>query len=214
MSKWWQQLSTDFSEFTARQKGYFSAAQAKLAGHDEASQNEHVSKGEWVAQGPGVFRLAANDPIAKPEWLIMHVLNCDADGVPRGVFGYETAMQIFALSCQGNAKTQMFVPIGFARPQALPDYVQLHERSEHQPDEVTEKWAVPVTTPIRTIVDLLVRGGNDGTLLRLGLSEALKRQLVTEEQLSDKSLPASERALLDELVKELSLVDAADQGIA
>jgi very-short-patch-repair endonuclease len=61
----------------------------------------------------------------------------------------------------------------------------IHRTRHLAPEDITEHWGIPVTTPLRTLLDLSRRLSLDA--LDAALAEALVRKLVTLEQLEARA---------------------------
>lgn len=136
------------------QGGFFTAGQAEDVGFPSSRHPDLVSSGQWERVRRGIFRLASE---TEGQFSDLHVLSLffrHRDGTPSGVFGLETAASIFEMGDMLPVQTTVLVPAGFRKRAAIPDGVELVE----VPDitrEVVRHEGLFVTSPIRTIVDLL-----------------------------------------------------------
>ena len=110
------------------------------------------------------------------------------------------------------------------RARSGPGFV-IHRARNLQPGDVTVHWGIPVTTPLRTLLDLSQTLSLDA--LDAALSEALVRKLVTLEELEPRArgklrrlvgTAAPTRSRLERrvraLLREHGLPQPASNGIA
>ncbi len=135
-------------ESASAQAGYVSLAEAVDAGYSRQLLQYHVKDGRLERVGRGVYRLvhypASEHEDLVPLWLW---------SAREGVFSHETALALYQLSDSLPAKRHMTLPAAWARRRLRPPKgVILHFADVPQK---ARSWLgpVPVTTPLRTIVD-------------------------------------------------------------
>jgi hypothetical protein len=94
----------------------------------------------------------------------------------------------------------MTVPRDFKR-RVVPKPLKLHQ-GELRHFEITHVMQIPVTTPIRTIIDLLQANAIPRHHLIEALQEARQRGLITKEEMNSKFWSKDERKLLQSLENE------------
>jgi hypothetical protein len=97
------------------------------------------------------------------------------------------------------AKVHMTVPRTFRRMAPPPRALVLH-RGDLTPPDIEMIEGVPVTTPLRTILDLLGEGRISEDVLVEALREALDRGTITHQAIRETSLPEELGRALRELV--------------
>jgi len=128
------------------QQGYFTSADAKRSGYDYPHQFFHVKRGNWVRVDRGIYRLK-KFPAARHEelmrwWLWSH---------KKGVLSHETAASIYDLGDLLPPKIHLTVPPNFRKRPSKS--LMLHKAKLHE-SEIEYREGLPVTKPLRTILDL------------------------------------------------------------
>jgi predicted transcriptional regulator of viral defense system len=171
------------------QAGYFTAQQAVSAGMDRSTLRHHARPGgRYERVGRGLYRLR-HFPSSPHEHVMAAWLPLRDAGA---VVSHETALELHSLS------------------DVIPDAVHLSlQRSErgqrrragtrlhtlNRPPgkaEVRSVGGLPVTSPERTIVDVLERGGQPEQV-ELAVRQALERGLTTPLRLRAAASPRSAR---------------------
>lgn len=152
-------------KFAREQGGFFTAGQAEEVGFPGSRHPDLVRSGQWERVRRGIFRLASEP---EGQFSDLHILNLffrKRNGSPSGVFGLETAASIFEMGDMLPVRTSILVPANFRKRAEIPDGVELIE----VPDisrEVVQHEGLFVTSPIRTIVDLLRTPSRDQEEIR------------------------------------------------
>ena len=97
------------------------------------------------------------------------------------------------------AKLHLTVPKLFRRMAPIPRAIVLH-RGDLDPADIETLEGVPVTTPLRTIIDLLREHRVSQDVLVQALREALHRGTITQKSIRKTSLPEELRREFSELV--------------
>lgn len=164
------------------QQGYFTALQAKKAGYSDSRFAYHVRKGNWVKEGRGIYRLA-NYPLGdRPDLVYWSLWSANRQGKVQGVFSHQTALSIHELSDVMPSNYHMTVPKGFRRYHSYPDNLILHFDSLSQ-GEIWEFEGYFVTSPQRTIKDVLIEEGFSEELATQAVIDGLSRGIVDLEHL-------------------------------
>lgn len=129
----------------ARTLGVITRAQALAAGLDDKAIARRVRSGAWVTVFPGVYRLSA----VPPTWEQTLLAACLASG-PGTVVSHRSAAIMWEINGFGGSVRELAVPDArFPRPRD----VHVH-RSSDLSGWTTVLRGVPITTPLRTLVDL------------------------------------------------------------
>jgi predicted transcriptional regulator of viral defense system len=108
----------------------------------------------------------------------------DRSGHPQGVYSHSTALSLYELSDVNPAKIHMTVPVGFRRRSPIPKVLRL--RFDHIPrSDRRQVLGVVVTSPRRTLVDVVTERSLSDDILKQAVREALARGLVTHSELAD-----------------------------
>jgi len=152
------------------QLGYFSTSQAEELGVDRRYLSHHVRSGNLERVDRGVYRLL-NYP-SHPFEDVMATVLWVGDGA---VASHDTALAIYGLADAMPAVIHITVPRRFrgSRPGVL-----IH-RATLPADDVTVREGIPVTTPLRTILDVAA----DPAVAAAAAGEAIERGLIRASQL-------------------------------
>lgn len=189
-----KQSFDELYEIADSQAGYFTAKQALAAGYSDRMQTYHVQTGDWIREWRGIYRLR-HYPNPRPDDLMLWYLwSADREGRPRGVYSHATALELHELSSWTGARLDMTVPKNFRRS-VVPSQVRFHHGDLNSKD-ITWVRQVPVTTPIRTILDVV----HDHQLQRHHIVEAMqdarRRGIILPSDLTSRSLSATDREIL------------------
>lgn len=185
------------------QYGFFTARQAIQSGFAETNHPYHVKAGNWIKEDRGIYRLT-HFPLAE-RWDLMKwfLWSRDRKDVPQGVYSHATAFSIFELSDLSPAKLHMTVPPDFRRSAPIPGILVLH-KGQIRTEDVTTRYGVKVTRPIRTVLDLIASNDVEEGFIRQGLLEGLQQGLIRRDEVrSVKAPPDAVRALKD-LLREVA----------
>jgi predicted nucleotidyltransferase len=177
-------------EIAENQQGYFTSADAKKLGYDYPHHHFHVKQRNWIRIDRGVYRLS-RFPIAPHEDLIRWWLWSRK----KGVLSHETAAALYDLGDLLPAKIHMTVPVSFRKSPTKS--LALH-KAALSGFEIEKRDGLPVTKPLRTILDLARSHLDDERL------EAVARDAIL------KGI-ASRREILDALATMPKGIDASTQ---
>ncbi|MBL4848599.1 MAG: type IV toxin-antitoxin system AbiEi family antitoxin domain-containing protein [Planctomycetes bacterium] len=171
-------------EMAEPQGGYVTTAQAHEAGYSNPLLNYYVREGRLKRAARGIYRLAYF-PAGDNEDLVVVWLWSGQEGV----FSHETALALYELSDALPHGKHLSVPSSW-RPRRLrvPRGTELYYADI---DQDQRAWAgpVPVTKPLRTVVDC-AKAESDLGLVEQAIEQGLARGLFGKEELR--------RALVDE----------------
>jgi predicted transcriptional regulator of viral defense system len=165
------------------QAGYFTAAQAREAGFSRSLLSYHVSTGRFERVKPRVCRLV-QFPASPHEDLYVAWLQAG----PRSVISHDSALALYDLSDLLPDQIHVTVPRTASRRRPG---LRLHTKWL-EPEDVTQYEGLPVTTVLRTLVDVAAAGLADEHV-RQAIREALRRGLVGRESLLRLSASRSSR---------------------
>jgi hypothetical protein len=153
----------------AGQAGVFSRAQATGAGFGASQIERRVRAGAWRRVFPGVYVYAATPgSAAARHWGAVLWAG------PGSVLSHSSAAAIWRIRVANGAKPEVIVP---ATRGPRVEGVMVHRVARMGDVDVVRVQGLPVTSPVRTIVDLATVLEHDD--LRAGLEEAVARGLVT-----------------------------------
>lgn len=164
------------------QQGLFTAQQAEEAGFIRTNHAYHVKNGNWIREERGIYRLALYPDTKDQQRAVYALWSRNRDGEVQGVYSHETALAFHELSDANPSKLHLTVPTSFRRRASAPRVLILH-RADLEKKDTQAGPGYRVTTPIRTIEDLLVSGKVSFELIEQAIDEALVRGLITKSEL-------------------------------
>lgn len=182
-------------EFAEEQAGYFTSAQARIAGFSWERLSNSVKSGKFQRSSAGVYRLA-HFPSQPHEDLYFLLLSAGTNAV----ISHESALSYYDLSDVLPASGHVIVPRTGSRGRKN---IKLHT-NQLSPEDITNHGRLRITTVARTIADVAA-GGLQEELVRQALREALSRGMVSRDELISQALRRGGRArkiILDELNKK------------
>lgn len=137
------------------QQGLFTARQAVQAGYNEGNHPYHVKRGHWIKKARGIYRLKyfPYSPVDS-ELSFWNLWSCNKQGESQAVYSHETALQIYDLSDLSPAKIHITVPVSFRKSVSIPKILKLY-KDNLKPEEWREMKSFRVTTPVRTLYDIV-----------------------------------------------------------
>jgi len=156
------------------QRGYFTAADAKSAGYSHPLQYFHIHRGNWIRVQRGIYRLR-HFPTGEREDLIRWWLWSQK----KGVISHESAADIYELGDILPSRTHLTVPLNFRKKEVKG--VVLH-KAQLEPGEIEKRDGLPVTVPLRTILDL-ARQHAEPDQLAVVVKDAVRKGLVNRQAL-------------------------------
>jgi predicted transcriptional regulator of viral defense system len=165
-------------EMAVEQAGYFTGRQAHQAGFSTDLIKYHVHRGRFrpVHRKSGVYRLrdfpTGSDDELWAAWMRLG---------PKAVLSHMSALRLHNLSDVVPDAVHMWVPYS-KRPRmrrSIPQGVRVHvARHWLRPKEITRVNGLPVTSVLRTLLDVADRGASPEQVV-LAIRQALERGLVT-----------------------------------
>jgi predicted transcriptional regulator of viral defense system len=194
--------------FAEEQGGFFTARQARDAGYADNTHPYHVKAGNWIRERRAIYRLTRFPLPTRPDLMLWQLWSHNRAGEPQGTFSHATALTLHELSDAMPRRLDMTVPPGFQRMAAIPAVLNLH-RARLGDDEVETIDGVRVTTPLRTLVDVIDDGILAVDLQLQAVHEAVRRGRVTRRQLEDVKTPRRTRQRIDRILKQVPDGDSA-----
>jgi predicted transcriptional regulator of viral defense system len=178
-------------ETSEAQQGFFTTKQAKAAGFAENTHPYHVHAGNWIREHRGIYRLARFPRGHRPDLMLWSLWSRNREEFAQGVYSHQTALSLYELSDVMPAKLHMTVPGRFRRNSEIPRVLVLHFANIPRSD-IGTAHGVPVTNPMRTILDLLHGGDVPPSNLRQALREGLRRGLIRRSEIAEARKDASQ----------------------
>jgi len=184
-------------EIADSQSGYFTSKQALAAGYSDRMQTYHVKTGDWERNYRGIYRLHYYPNPRPDDLMLWYLWSSNRKGEPQGIYSHDTALGLHNLSTWSSPKLHMTVPLKFQRSK-FPAELKLHY-GDLRSFEITTIQQVPVTTALRTIVDLLLADYLQRHHLLEAMLQARRRGLILPNDLKSPWLSSEERKLLADL---------------
>jgi predicted transcriptional regulator of viral defense system len=174
-------------EVADRQLGYFTSQQAEECGYYRPHFRRFLDSGTWVKEMRGIYRLARYPLQDRSELVLWLLWSRDKLGKPQGVWSYETALDIHELTDIMPSKMHMTVSKSFRRSLETPDILRIH-RSELPKEDIEIQRGYSVTTPLRTLLDIVEEGLISQDQIVQGLQEALSRGLLLRQDIENRKI--------------------------
>jgi len=173
----------------SRQRGYFTAAQAREAGYSYQAQHYHAQRGNWTLVDRGIYRFREFESL--PGGNDDHLVRWALWSKGRATVSHTTALSVHDLGTANPSEIHLTVPPGFRQKDTA---VILH-RAELAEDEIEERDGYRVTTPVRAIAECAA-AQVDQEMLHSAVAEALERGLTTRRRLLHAAQSLGARAEL------------------
>lgn len=141
-------------QIAREQRGLFTAGQAVRAGFVARNHAYHVRAGHWEKERRGIYRLKNFPFDPASEYVLWSLWSRNIAGEVQGVIAFETALRIYELSDISPPKIHMIVPKNFKKRAAIPEVLVLH-KSNLEPEEWVDRGGYRITTPTRTLSDVI-----------------------------------------------------------
>lgn len=182
-------------ELAARQRGYFTTADALRVGYSYQAQQHHKSHGNWIPIDRGIYRLREYLALSGQE--TDHLVRWMLWSGGAAVVSHVTALAVHDLGIANPAEIHLTVPTSFRRkkPTAVLHRATLHDH------EIEDHEGFRVTTPLRAVLETAQSGMDQGVvesavteLLGRGFSSR-RRLLHGAQEVGPRAELAIERAL-------------------
>lgn len=168
----------------ATQAGYFTSEQALAAGYSRRLHTYHTHRGHWIRVERGIYRLR-EFPSSKQEDLARWSLWSRG----RAVVSHDTAAAFHELGDLLPARVHLTVDPSFRRK--IPPGAAVY-RSTLPPEDIEEGEGFRVTTPLRTIMDLIT-SATEADWIGSVISDALNRGSIQRQTLVARFASLNER---------------------
>jgi hypothetical protein len=162
-----------FWDLAQRQHGVVTRHQLLELGYSAKAIDHRVGRGRLHVLWRGVYAVGRPEVISQGRWLAA-VLSCG----PASVLSHDSAAALWMIRPSSSKAIHVTVPYLVAR---RPPAIVVHRRRTLADVDVTRHCAIPVTTPICTLIDLA--GRLEGRQLEAAVNEADKRDLIRTDEL-------------------------------
>ncbi|MGB7723818.1 MAG: hypothetical protein WBL65_28215 [Bryobacteraceae bacterium] len=173
----------DLYQIAEGQGSYFTAKQAASLGYTASKRNYHVGAGNWVREHRGIYRLALFPAPARPDLILWWLWSLGRRDSPRGVFSHRTALALHELTDVNPSRIDLTVPPPFRKGSEIPPVLRLHF-ADVAATEMEMVENVPVTTALRTILDVWREKSLPESSLREAFEDAKRLGKLTKGQVA------------------------------
>ncbi len=178
------ELEKDLYRIAEAQGGYFTTKQAASLGYASNKRAYHVQAGNWLREHRGVYRLALFPEPDRPDLILWWLWSRDRTDQPTGVYSHLTALSLHELTDVNPSRLDITVPPSFRRGVPVPKLLRLH--FGHVSDAERETlFGVPVTSVLRTILDVWEDGSLPKATLRQAFQQGRSTGKITRRQAAD-----------------------------
>lgn len=165
-------------EYASQQQGLFTTKQAEMAGYRRNHHSYHVKAGNWIRELRGIYRLSHYPSDDEDMQLALWYLwTRGRDEQPQGAYSHDTALRIYELSDLMPTKLHLTVPTTFRRFNETPAVLVLW-RGNLLATDIRIMRGFAVTTPCRTLLDIISSNHLDEYIIRQAFTEALAQGLL------------------------------------
>jgi len=169
-------------EIADLQQGYFTAKQAISAGFASKNHHYYVRAGHWIREGWGIYRLSNYPFTDRPDLMLWYLWSRNKEDLPQGVFSHATALSIYDLSDSMPAKLHMTVPKKFRKMGKMPEILHLYKRELPTSDQA-DYIGIKITTPLRTLIDIVEAQSLSEDLIRQAFKEGVSRGMISKNEI-------------------------------
>lgn len=192
-----------YDKYATRQQGLFTSQQAGAAGYSRQSQSYHVKTGDWERFGRGIFRLKHYPRPDDLQLIVAYLWATDKSGHPEAVISHDSALHHYGLATAWPEGVHLSVPKGFRREGSCPFPTRLHTNHLNHED-IKHVGFMRITSPFRTLIDLLATNKLESKHLREAISEGLRKGKITYWDMLEGNLNTQEEQLLYALLESVN----------
>jgi very-short-patch-repair endonuclease len=154
----------------ARSHGVFSLEQARALGIADRSVSKRAAAGRYFRLNPGVYAIGGT-----PDTMSRRIAAAVVSFPALAAVSHQTAAELWGMTNRGIRAIEI-VTTRWDRVRR--DSVKVHESLDLLPEDVVDLDGIPITTPVRTVVDL---GASNRWIVERALEEGIRRDLFTLE---------------------------------
>lgn len=166
------------------QGGYFTTKQAASLGYASNKRAYHIQAGNWLREHRGIYRLALFPEPERPDLVLWWLWSRDRTDRPAGVYSHQTALSLHELTDVNPSRLDMTVPPSFRRGTPVPKILRLHYGEIPESEQET-LFGVPVTSTMRTILDVWEEGSLPKETLRQAFQQARSDGRITQNEAAE-----------------------------
>ncbi len=161
-------IQLQLGEAAARRHGVFTLAEAVALGVPARTVANRVLEGRYISIEPRVYVVAGS-----PATMQQRVAAAVSSFPALAAVSHQTAAEMWGLTNRGIRAIEI---ITTRWDRVRREGVTVHESLDLLPEDVIELDGIPITTPVRTVVDL---GASNKWIVERALEEGIRRDLFT-----------------------------------
>ena len=164
----------------AAQGGYFTAKQAAEAGYNYPHLIYHLRTGNFDRAGHGLYRLPTIPTSEHDDFIRLALWSRNREDMPQAAVSHESALLLHQLGDALPHRIHLTVPSSFRKQP--PKGCVLH-KTNLTPKEIEAREGFSVTTPLRTLTDVVAAASVSDEQLTKAINDALRRGLIRQSDL-------------------------------
>lgn len=183
-----QEAESKLFEIALAQQGYFTYQQTREAGYAKNASYFHAKAGNWIHDQHKIYHLAKFPPADRPDLVIWSLWSADRKGTIQGVYSHQTALALYEISDDNPVKLHLTVPPGFRKFHPIPEGIVLH-KAEIADSDKRKMQGYFVTTPLKTIQDMLDANLMDSAEAKVVAKKAIQKGILSPDQADTIKFP-------------------------
>ena len=164
------------------QGGLFTAKQAESCGYARGNHHYHIREGHWNKEGWGIYRLAHIPVDEMTSYWRLLLWSCNGKSEPTAVFSHKTALSFYELSDVNPSKITVTVPKKFQK-RSRPFKTLRICKKDLLKEDIKQFKGLPVTTPLRTLLDIYEEETLSEDFMDQAVKEALEKGYIRKSDL-------------------------------
>lgn len=140
-----------------------------------------MQAGNWLREHRGIYRLALFPEPDRSDLILWWLWSRNQSDQPSGVYSHQTALSLHELTDVNPSRLDMTVPPSFRRGVPIPRILRLHYGNVPVAEQEI-LFLVPVTSALRTILDVWEEGSLPKDTVRQAFRQAKATGKITQRQ--------------------------------
>ena len=174
------------NQIASIQGGLFTAKQAESCGYARSNHHYHIKAGNWNKEGWGIYRLAHIPVDEMTSYWRLLLWSCNENSEPMAVFSHKTALSFYGLSDVNPSKITVTVPKKFQKRSRPSKALNICKKGLSKKD-IKQFKGLPVTTPLRTLLDIYEEKSLPDDFMEQAVKEALEKGFIRKSDLKKNS---------------------------
>ena len=170
------------SQIAFMQGGLFTAKQAEACGYTRSNHHYHIKTGHWIKTAWGIYRLAYIPVDEMTSYWKLLLWSNNKKNEPTAVFSHKTALSFYELSDINPNQITMTVPKDFQKRSKTFKTLKIYKRNLLK-KEIKQFKGLPITTPLKTLLDMYEEESLSENLMEQATKEALEKGYIRKKDL-------------------------------